>query len=87
MQLKIPCTAYEGKHGIEKIDISCTILSLDAAIILVYYNSGHAQMTDQVLNHDHHQKLCFILHITTTRPMHYAPDVPASHDSFDAKAM
>ena len=29
----------------------------------------------------------FILHITTTRPMHYAPHVPASHDGSNAKAM
>jgi hypothetical protein len=29
----------------------------------------------------------FILHITTTGPMHYAHHVPASHDGSDAKAM
>ena len=78
--------------ALKKLTFQHTILSLEAAIILIYYNSGRARMTDWALDHDHCRKVCchtaYYHHQTYALcVMHYAPHVPASHDGSDAKAM
>ena len=58
--------------ALKKLTFQHTILSLEAAIILIYYDSGHARIADWVIVHNRRHKYSgLILHIVATRPMHY----------------